>query len=1023
MIQNVIKKLFGTKHDREMKKLQPRVEQVGIWEKRLKDLSPEELAAKTVEFKQRYEKGESLDRMLPEAFAVARLAGVHALGMRHYNVQLIGGMVMHRGSIAEMRTGEGKTLTATLALYLNAISGKGAHLVTVNDYLATRDAEWMGKLYNFLGLSVGVTRPLHSSSEADKRAAYACDITYGTNNEYGFDYLRDNMKFDLDRRVQRGLNFAIVDEVDSILIDEARTPLIISGQAELNADIYKQLNEVVIDLNRDEDYVVDEEHRSVTLTDDGVEKIEERLGLENLFDPANTKWVHHVNKALEAHTLYKRDEKYMVRDGQIIIIDDFTGRAMPGRRWSEGLHQSIEAKEGVEIKAESMTLATITYQNFFRMYDKLSGMTGTADTEAEEFKDIYDMDTVVIPTNRPIQRLDQPDVVYRTEREKFTAIIDQIEHCHAKGQPVLVGTVSVDKSEVIAKILKKKGIEHSVLNAKQHGKEAGVVAQAGRKGAVTIATNMAGRGTDIVLGGNPEGMADRVNEDRTSEEWKRAKEKFEEICKVEKQEVLDAGGLFILGTERHDSRRIDNQLRGRAGRQGDPGESRFFLSLEDDLMKRFGADRIQGLMQALGMEEGVPIEAKMVSNSIEGAQKRVEGRNFDIRKHLLEYDDVMDVQRKTIYELRDKILNSEGLEELVLDLFDGALGTILDQYANPAVRVDEWDFEALARDVKDVFGLEIDPDSLPRGRGGIEHKLWPQVEAIVTGKIEELGPVVDAENASRKEAYEKAKAQLTERIAADQAALDGAPEEVPADLPEGEKAPDTRADIEARIARFEKQLDELEDPKVVSKEERFYEIARKQYMTVLDRMWREHLTAMRDLRDSVRLQGYAQKDPKHVYKKEGYDMFAGLQAMVNAEVSRDLSRMVVPSVEALRRAATLEAEKRQSGGLQVGAGAAAAAARAGIGAGRGAGAAAASSAAASPARATRRALPKIGRNDACWCGSGKKYKQCHMKSDRENGRPGASAPAASAAATPAPAPASTTDGGDEKKKTDGISII
>ncbi|MFU8806456.1 MAG: preprotein translocase subunit SecA, partial [Bradymonadaceae bacterium] len=679
--------LFGSANDRYIKEARSLVSHVNGLEESVQKLSDDELRGQTAVFRQRLDQGASLEDILPEAFATTRESAKRILGLRHYDVQLVGGLGLHEGNIAEMKTGEGKTLTATLPLYLNGLAGKGAHLITVNDYLASRDAIWMGKLYNFLGLSVGTI--ISDISDFDRKRAYGSDITYGTNNEFGFDYLRDNMKYRLEDYVQRDLFYAIVDEVDSILVDEARTPLIISGKAEMSTEQYFVINKIVPYLKRDEDYLVDEEHRSSTLTDSGVEKVEERMGIDNLYDPKHIETVHHVNKALQAHTLYKKDDQYIVNDGEVVIVDEFTGRPMPGRRWSDGLHQAIEAKEGVNIKDENQTLATVTFQNYFRMYDKLAGMTGTAETEAEEFHDIYKLEVVVMPTNRPIARLDHEDVIYRSYREKFNAIVDQIVECNAKGQPVLVGTTSVEKSEAISHVLKKKGIEHRTLNAKHHGREADVVAQAGRKGSVTIATNMAGRGTDIILGGNPEGLANKElgepeipadtpiseRESFWSDEYRAALARYTKQCDAEREEVLAAGGLFIIGTERHESRRIDNQLRGRAGRQGDPGGSRFFLSLEDDLLRLFGADRIGKIMDTLRMEEGVPIEHRMVSKSIENAQKKVEGRNFDIRKNLLEYDDVMDVQRKTIYTMRKNVLkghdeDGRGMLKMALDLFE-----------------------------------------------------------------------------------------------------------------------------------------------------------------------------------------------------------------------------------------------------------------------------------------------------------------------------------------------------------------
>ncbi|HEY0712024.1 MAG TPA: preprotein translocase subunit SecA, partial [Polyangia bacterium] len=620
MVGTILKKVFGTKNARTLKALRPLVVRIGELEADMQKKSDDELKAMTPEFRRRLSRGEPLDDILPEAFATVREAGRRVLQMRHFDVQLLGGMVLHKGSIAEMRTGEGKTLVATLPCYLNALEGKGVHVVTVNDYLARRDAEWMGRIYNFLGMSVGVI--VHGLTEAERQKSYRSDITYGMNSELGFDYLRDNMKDSIERYVQRDLHYAIVDEVDSILVDEARTPLIISGPAEESADLYHRVNVIIPSLRKDVDFTVDEKAHSTMLTDSGVDRIEQKLALGNLYDPENIPWLHHVSQALRAHALYKRDVNYLVEDGKIVIVDEFTGRKMPGRRWSDGLHQAIEAKEGVEIQEENQTLATISYQNFFRIYKKLSGMTGTADTEAEEFHKIYKLDVVVIPTNRGMQRIDHHDVVYKNERGKFKAVVDEIEEAHKRGQPVLVGTVSVEKSEVVASMLRKKGIPHSVLNAKQHEREAFVVAQAGKKGAVTISTNMAGRGTDIILGGNPEFLAraevDPENAAKPGHEvdpeaFKAAFERYKPACDAEKKEVLEAGGLHILGTERHESRRVDNQLRGRAGRQGDPGSSRFFLSLEDDLMRIFGSDRISGLMQRLGMEEGVPIEHGMVT--------------------------------------------------------------------------------------------------------------------------------------------------------------------------------------------------------------------------------------------------------------------------------------------------------------------------------------------------------------------------------------------------------------------------
>src|SRR3954463_16471152 len=670
MVDALLAKIFGTRNEREIKALRPRIAAINDLEPSISQLSDIDLAAKTIDFKERIARGASIDDLLIEAFAVVREAGKRVLNMRHFDTQLIGGMVLHKGCIAEMKTGEGKTLVATAPVYLNALAGKGVHVITVNDYLARRDSEWMGRIYKFLGLTVGII--VHGLTDWERQANYRCDVTYGTNSEFGVDYLRDNMKDSIERYVPRDPFFAIVDEVDSILIDEARTPLIISGPAEQSADLYQKVNAIIPGLRKDIDYAVDEKAHSAMLTDNGIERVEQRLGVGNLYNPENIEWLHHVTQALRAHSLYKRDVNYLIEDGKIIIVDEFTGRKMPGRRWSDGLHQAIEAKEGVEIQEENQTVATISYQNYFRLYKKLSGMTGTADTEAEEFHKIYKLGVTVVPTNRPMVRKDHHDVVYKNEKGKFRAVLAEIEDCHKRGQPVLVGTVSVEKSEVVASLLRKKNIPHSVLNAKQHEREAHIVAQAGRKGAVTISTNMAGRGTDIILGGNAEFMARAAIDPEAAgkpgaevdpERYKVEFAKFKPQCDAEKAEVLAAGGLHILGTERHESRRVDNQLRGRAGRQGDPGSSKFFLSLEDDLMRIFGAERITGLMERLGMEEDVPIEHPWINKSIESAQKKVEGHNFDIRKNLLEYDDVMNQQRKTIYALRRQILEGRYAPE------------------------------------------------------------------------------------------------------------------------------------------------------------------------------------------------------------------------------------------------------------------------------------------------------------------------------------------------------------------------
>src|SRR6266849_3409834 len=781
MLDTLLAKVVGTQNERELKRLRPIVAEVNAFEPAIKALSDDQLRGKTAEFRQRLSKGEALDDLLPEAFAVVREAGRRVLNMRHFDVQLIGGAVLHKGKIAEMKTGEGKTLVATLPAYLNALDGKGVHIVTVNDYLARRDSEWMGKIYRFLGMTVGVIQ--HDLNDAERQVAYACDITYGTNNEFGFDYLRDNMKFELAHYVQRGHHFAIVDEVDSILIDEARTPLIISGPAEESTDLYYEVDRIIPrftpgavtrgDTKAEErealeatgDYLLDEKHKTVTLTEGGMAKAEQmlshRLQPGGLYDPANMPLLHHINQALRAHALFHRDVDYMVKDGEVVIVDEFTGRLMPGRRWSDGLHQAVEAKEKVKIERENQTLATVTFQNYFRKYAKLAGMTGTADTEAEEFAKIYKLDVVVIPPNRPLTRLENPDLVYRTEEEKWDAIVTEIIDEHKNGRPVLVGTVSIEKSEKLSGMLDRRGMKrgtstgggvdkHVVLNAKYHAQEAEFVAQAGRRGSVTIATNMAGRGTDILLGGNPEFMArqqclaeekaERLSkgEERFLEDdqyayffhldafyrvakadYERIYQHFKRLTDAEHDEVVNLSGLHILGTERHEARRIDNQLRGRAGRQGDPGSSRFYLSLQDDLMRIFGSDRISGLMQKLGMEEGVPIEHGMVTRAIERAQKQVEGQNFSVRKHLLEYDDVMNKQRENIYALRREILegkikfeDEDGQEEIVgtreylIELAEVILDGLVETYAAREADYEAWDLDALKREVSDTFAID-----------------------------------------------------------------------------------------------------------------------------------------------------------------------------------------------------------------------------------------------------------------------------------------------------------------------------
>jgi preprotein translocase subunit SecA len=735
----ILKKIIGTKNEREVSRLIPIVERINSLEADISGLSDTELKGKTAEFKSRLENGEMLDDLLPETFAVVREASRRTLNMRHFDVQILGGIALHEGKIAEMRTGEGKTLVATLPVYLNALEGRGVHVVTVNDYLATRDSQWMAPIYNFLGLTVGVI--VHGLTDEERQVSYNADITYGTNNEFGFDYLRDNMKYEVSQFVQRDIHYAIVDEVDSILIDEARTPLIISGPSEESTDKYYKIDKIIPKLEKEKDYTVDEKARTVILTEEGNIKAERLLGAGNLYDPSNIELVHHVLQGLKAHALFKRDVDYVVKDGEVIIVDEFTGRLMPGRRWSDGLHQAVEAKEAVKIESENQTLATITFQNFFRMYNKLAGMTGTAETEAEEFGKIYDLDVLVIPTNKPMIRSDHPDVIYKTEKAKFRASIAEIEELYKKGQPVLVGTISIEKSEVLSSLLKKAGIRHSVLNAKHHEREAEIIAQAGRSQAVTIATNMAGRGTDIILGGNPNGIAKEILRDKpdyTEEDWQKALSEAEKRCAVEREKVVAAGGLHIMGTERHESRRIDNQLRGRSGRQGDPGSSRFYLSLEDDLMRIFGSDRISGLMGKLGMEEDVPIENRMVSKAIENAQKRVESQNFDIRKHLLEYDDVMNKQRLEIYAFRKEILQGENLRSRISSMIDDIVEELLSIYCSDDRHAEEWDIKGLKDAIYGIFSLSLG-EQLPDSHDVLKEKLSSEIEKLYDKRKDEIG--------------------------------------------------------------------------------------------------------------------------------------------------------------------------------------------------------------------------------------------------------------------------------------------
>jgi preprotein translocase subunit SecA len=998
LLDKVLTKIFGTSNERIVKKLVPVVTTINDLEAGIKPLTDDQLRAKTVEFKARIAakiegitdadairaaENAALDELLPEVFAVVREAGWRAVGMRHFDVQLIGGMVLHQGRIAEMKTGEGKTLVATLACYLNALAGHGVHVVTVNDYLAKRDAEWMGKIYEFLGLTVGVI--VHDLDDSERTAAYAADITYGTNNEFGFDYLRDNMKFDIKDCVQRGHYYAIVDEVDSILIDEARTPLIISGPTDQTTDKYARVRKIVPELVLGEeieaidhkrqaelgielaegqkflsgDYIVDEKQRTIGVTDDGWDTIEKALGIGNIADAENWELKHYVETAIKAHALYKRDVDYVVKDGEVIIVDTFTGRLMPGRRWSDGLHQSIEAKEGVNIRKEDQTLATITFQNYFRLYKKLSGMTGTAETEAAEFEKIYKLEIVVIPTNKPMLRLENADVVYRTEKEKYKAVADDIAILHEKQQPVLVGTTSIEKSERLSAILQRKGVRHVVLNAKFHEREAEIVAQAGRLGMVTISTNMAGRGTDILLGGNPEFMARQelvkkgharaisVAEGAISpmapagflrfyyqgQEFEVGSEEWAETYKVHAAEtqqdhaqVIAAGGLFILGTERHESRRIDNQLRGRAGRQGDPGESRFYLSLEDDLMRIFAKQWVSTLLERLGMEEGVPIESKMISNRIEAAQKAVESQNFESRKHLLEYDDVMNKQREAVYGVRRRLLEGVEQRDLILeDYVGGILSSLLDEYAPETKHLDQWNIKGLGEKLVDHFGLSL----------------------AATG----IKPL----EISRHELGDAIFEQLKQEYAAKE--------------------------------------------KILSSETmRYHE--RMVMLSVIDGLWKDHLLAMDHLKEGIGLRGYAQRDPLVEYKRESYDMFEAMMLKFQEDTVRFLFRMQIlgpdgqpvnaapevrrevpkaPPVASAAHPLTLDAEPRE---ISIATRQASttidalekefhrkkqrdleAASMAGSGD------------ASQPVQ--RRTGEKVGRNDPCPCGSGKKYKKCH----------------------------------------------
>jgi len=939
MLNWALRKVLGTKKERELRRMRPVVARINELEPRMKALALDDMPRLTAEWKEQVQrKGRPLEEVLPEAFALVREASIRSLGMRHFDVQLIGGMVLHEGKIAEMKTGEGKTLVATLPCYLNALAGRGVHVVTVNDYLARRDAEWMGRLYRTVGMGTGVI--VHGLTDRERQQAYGSDITYGQNNEFGFDYLRDNMKFRLQDYVQRELNFAIVDEVDSILIDEARTPLIISGPSDESSEKYYQVNRVIPSMMRDVDFTVDEKTRTVVMTDSGVEKMEQKLAIQNLYDPEQIEWLHHVEQALRAHHLYKNEVDYVVKEGEVLIVDEFTGRLMPGRRWSDGLHQAVEAKEGVKIEAENQTLATISFQNYFRMYSKLAGMTGTAETEAEEFAKIYDLDVLAVPTNQKLIRKDAEDLVYKTEREKFSAVCDEITKRHQAGQPILVGTVSVAKSEVVSSLLKKRGVSHNVLNAKHHQREAEIVAQAGRKGSVTISTNMAGRGTDILLGGNPEMMAkhevgpepDAPMEGEAEEafaarraEWSARLAERTAALKVqtanEHEEVVAAGGLHIVGTERHESRRIDNQLRGRAGRQGDPGSSIFFLSLEDDLMRIFGSERISGMMERMGLKEGEQIEHRWLTKAIENAQRKVEAHNFDIRKNLLDFDDVMNQQRRSVYRLRrmvlgfgagvpvveydedpktrkktrrEQVFGWPDAREHVLDLVDGLVQEMVAECCPDQRKL--WDLEALTLRVREQFNADMkfaDPGSsrVAEGRAALEEQIYKVVEKAYRQKEELFG--ADAE---------------------------GVP----------------------LLRRYEQYL----------------------YLQSIDQLWKDHLLQMDHLRQGIGLRGYGQRDPKQEYKKDGYEMFVRMSWAIRSNVIGNVLRLVparqetAEEIEAKRVALGRRQRMQEShaaAGEQPGA----------------------------PVKQETvvRAERKVGRNDPCPCGSGKKYKKCHGASE------------------------------------------
>ncbi len=894
MFNRILAKVLGSQNERDLKRIQPIVNRVNELEASVSKLDDAGLKARTPEFKQRLERGESLEDILPEAFAVVRETSRRTLRMRHYDVQIIGGTVLHEGKIAEMKTGEGKTLVATLPIYLNALKGEGVHLVTVNDYLARRDAEWMGPLYRFLGLTVSMIQ--HDMPDQDRRDAYQADITYGTNNEFGFDYLRDNMKFSAQECVQRSHRYGIVDEVDSILVDEARTPLIISGPSEESTDKYTRIDRMIPRLIREEDFKVDEKARSVVLQETGIEKAEKFLGVENVYDPRNMALVHHIHQALKAHALFKRNVDYMVKDGQVIIVDEFTGRLMPGRRYSEGLHQALEAKEGVKIERENQTLATITFQNYFRMYDKLAGMTGTAETEAPEFEKIYKLQVNVIPTNQSLIRDEYEDVIYRTEREKFIAVVDEIRECNSQGRPVLVGTTSIEKSERLSRLLKRKRIKHVVLNAKYHEREAEIISQAGKRGSVTIATNMAGRGTDIILGGNPEFQARLKLRgrrlDENPQEYEAELEKLLPDWEGEHEEVVRLGGLHIIGTERHESRRIDNQLRGRSGRQGDPGSSRFYLSLEDDLLRIFGSDRISGLMQSLGMEEGVPIESKLITRQIERAQKQVEARNFEIRKHLLEYDDVMNKQREEIYRFRRELLEGKDQKPYVLNLADELVQELLGSHVSMEEDPRKWDFEGLGINYQRIFGLGLPRDAHLMDRPELDDRLAGMARKRYEEKEGEIGPEVM----------------------------------------------------------------------------RWYE--RMIMLQIIDQQWKDHLLALDHLKEGIGLRGYGQRDPLVEYKRESFELFEDLWNRSTEEMVRMLYLLRPISDEDERELRGAHARRQQQ--VSYSGPETAPPPQPSRRANRGR----MDARSAAAVKTVVRTMPKVGRNQPCPCGSGKKYKKC-----------------------------------------------